>query len=129
MYTVADFIIRIKNASAARRREVLMPYSNMSLSVGKTLVKNGFLSEVKEEEIEGKRMLRATLRYSRRRPVVSEVTIVSKPSLRVYISAHENAVNSIREAMTSVLSTSEGIMTGKEAQKKKIGGELLFKVW
>ena len=63
-YQVADFIIRIKNAYAARRKEVVIPFSNISLAIGKTLVKNGFLSEVKTEEVDGKKQLRAILRYS-----------------------------------------------------------------
>ena len=128
-YHVADFIIRIKNAYAARRQEVSMPFSNISLSVGKTLVKNGYLAEVKSEEVEGKKVIKATLRYARRKPVVTEVKIISKPSLRVYVSAKENASTSVKDAMTSILSTSQGIMTEKEALKKGVGGELLFKVW
>jgi small subunit ribosomal protein S8 len=128
-YQVADFIIRIKNAYAARRKEVVMPYSNISLAIGKTLVKNKFLSEIKQEEVEGKKQLRASLRYMRRKPVVTEVDIISKPSLRVYVSAKQNSMSSNRDAMTTVLSTSEGIMTGRDAHKKGIGGELLFKVW
>ena len=128
-YQVADFIIRIKNAYAARRKEVVIPFSNISLAIGKTLVKNGFLSEVKTEEVDGKKQLRAILRYSRRKAVVTEVDIVSKPSLRVYVSAKENNSRVRRDAMTAILSTSEGIMSGKEAQKKGIGGELLFRVW
>lgn len=128
-YQVADFIIRIKNAYAARRKEVVSPFSNTSFAIGKTLVKNGFLSDVKKEEVDGKKQIRATLRYARRKPVVTEVDIISKPSLRVYVSAKENSIRSGRDAMTAVLSTSEGIMSGKEAQKKGIGGELLFRVW
>lgn len=128
-YQVADFIIRIKNAYAARRKEVVIPFSNISVAIGKTLVKNGFLAEVKKEEVDGKKQIRAILRYSRRKPVVTEVDIVSKPSLRVYVSARENNLRTGRDAMTAILSTSEGIMTGKEAQKKGIGGELLFRVW
>lgn len=129
MYHVADFIIRIKNAYSARRREVIMPYSNICFAVGKTLVKNQFLSEIKIEEVDGRRQIKAILRYARRKPVVTEVDIVSKPSLRVYVSAKENQMRGMRDAMTAILSTSEGIMTGKEARKKGIGGELLFKVW
>jgi small subunit ribosomal protein S8 len=128
-YQVGDFIIRIKNAYAARRKEVVMPFSNISFAVAKTLVKNSFLSEVKTEEHDGKKQIRAILRYTRRKPVVTEVEIISKPSLRVYISAIENHKRAGRDAMTAILSTSQGIMTGKDAQKKGIGGELLFRVW
>jgi small subunit ribosomal protein S8 len=128
-YQTGDFIIRIKNAYSARRREVITPFSNVTLAIGKTLVKNGFLSEVKKEENDGRKQIRVVLRYVRRKPVVTKVDIISKPSLRVYVSSLENSTKSSRDAMTSVLSTSQGIMTGKEARKKGIGGELLFKVW
>lgn len=128
-YHVADFVTRIKNAYAANRKEVIMPFSNISFAIAKTLVKHKFLSEVKTEEVDGKKILRASLRYSRRKPVVTDVHIISKPSLRVYVSALENSKTSGREAMTAVLSTSQGIMTGREAHKKGVGGELLFKIW
>lgn len=128
-YLVADFILRIKNASLARRKQVVMPYSNINKAIGKTLVKEGFLAEIKEGETEGKKTLLATLRYENRRPVVSDVLIVSKPSLRVYVGAREVREKAGKDAMTSILSTNAGVMTGKEAAKKGVGGELLFRVW
>jgi small subunit ribosomal protein S8 len=128
-YLVADFILRIKNASLARRKQVVMPYSNINKAIGKTLVREGFLAEIKEDELDGKKILRAALRYENRRPVVSDVKIVSKPSLRVYVGIREVKEKAAKDAMTSILSTNSGIMTGKEAAKKGVGGELLFRVW
>ena len=128
-YHVADFILRIKNASLARRKQVVMPYSNINKAVGKTLVKEGFLAELKEDEVEGKKVLLATLRYENRRPVVSDVIIISKPSLRVYLSAREIKRTAGVDAMTSIVSTNAGVMTGKDAAKKGVGGEVLFRVW
>lgn len=129
MYHVADFILRIKNAYLARRKEVIMPYSNINLAIAKVLVKNGYLSEIKEDEIDGKRNLRATLRYVRRKPVISDVKIISKPSLRVYVDNKGLAKENKKDALTAILSTSSGVMTGKEAREKGVGGELLFKIW
>ena len=128
-YHVADFILRLKNASLARRKQVLMPYSNINKAIGKTLVKEGFLAEVTEETIEGKKTLVAKLRYANRRPVISDVIIVSKPSLRVYVNANDVRSVSGKDAMTSILSTNAGVMTGKDAARKGVGGELLFRVW
>ena len=128
-YLVADFILRIKNASLARRKLVSMPYSNVNKAIGKTLVKAGFLADIKEDVVEGKKVLLAGLRYENRRPVVSDVVIVSKPSLRVYLTAKKIKEHAGRDAMTSIVSTNAGVMTGKDAAKKGVGGELLFRVW
>ncbi len=127
-YHVSDFLIRIKNASYAHRKEVYMPYSKLSEAIAKVLVKEGFLAEVKAETVEAKKQLLVSLRYVNRRPVVEGVKIISKPSLRTYatnkkISAAHNG------SMVSVLSTSKGVMSGREANKKGVGGELLFQIW
>jgi small subunit ribosomal protein S8 len=106
-----------------------MPYSNINKAIGKVLVKEGFVSEIKDADNDGKKELNVALRYVRRKPVVSDVTIISKPSLRVYVTAHDLAMIQRKDAMTSIISTSQGIMTGKEAIKKGVGGELLFKIW
>jgi len=129
MYHVADFILRIKNAYLARRREVIMPFSNINLGIAKVLVKNGFISDVSEEEVDGKKNIKVKLRYVRRKPVISDVKIISKPSLRVYVDNKKLAKEDKKDAMTTILTTSQGIMTGKEAKQKGVGGELLFKVW
>lgn len=129
-YQIADFIIRIKNAALANRKEVHMPYTNVVLAIGKVLVKEGFLSDIKEdtEADSKKRTLVATVRYVRRKPVVHDVTVISKPSLRIYKPTHEVGRNKDR-AVTTIFSTSSGVMTGRDAVKKGVGGELLFAIW
>lgn len=127
-YAIGDFIIQIKNAALARKKELYMPFSKAKKAVGKVLVKEGFLEDVKEEEVEGKKALYLKLRYLRRRPTVTDIKLVSKPSLRVYIGVDEIGKEQGR-AMIAILSTNMGLMTGKEAIKKKVGGELLFKIW
>lgn len=128
-YHIADFIIRIKNASLANRKEVKMPYSSVVFAIGNVLVKEGFLASVKEEKIEeGKRSFIAAVRYVRRKPVLHDVEIISKPSLRIYKLARELGKSRDR-AQTTIISTSSGVMTGREAKKKGIGGELLFSIW
>lgn len=127
-YHVGDFILRIKNAYQARKREVQMPYSNINKAVAKLLVKEGYLAQVEETETDGKRMLVATLRYENRKAAINEVRLISKPSIRVYVDTQ--ALHADKDtSMTAILSTSSGIMTAKEAMKKGVGGELLFKVW
>lgn len=128
MYHVADFVIRIKNASAARRKEVVMPYSKISKSIAKLLVKEGFLAEVKETEVDGRKQIVAGIRYVRRKPAVETVGIISKPSLRTYFDVSGLKTQERKDSTTLVVSTSRGIMTAKQAIKEKIGGELLFKI-
>ena len=127
-YTIGDFVIQLKNASRARIRELYVPYSNTKKAIGKVLVKERFLEEVKEEVVDGKKVLYIKMHFQARRPTLTDLLIVSKPSLRVYIGADEILKNQGR-AITAILSTNNGIMTGKDAFKKKIGGELLFKIW
>ena len=128
-YKIADFIIRIKNAASAKRHEVVLPYSNINEEIGKVLVKERFLEEIKEGEIDYKKVLIAKIAYEGRNPVLTDVSIESKPSLRVY--SKKSAINETgkRGLNTAILSTNKGVMTGKEAWKKGVGGELLFKVW
>ncbi|CAN5127634.1 30S ribosomal protein S8 [soil metagenome] len=127
-YTIGDFVIRLKNASLANRKEVRLPFAKTIKAIAKVLVKEGFLASVVEDEVEGKKQLLVTLRYQSRHPAVSDVKIVSKPSLRIYLPSNE-ILSDQGKAMISILSTSSGMMTGKEAVKKGIGGELLFKIW
>lgn len=127
-YVIGDFVIQLKNASLARKKTVVAPYANLSKAVAKVLKKEGFLEDVKEDIVDGHKVLQVALRYSRRKPVITDVDLVSKPSLRTYVNVSEIASRQGR-ATTAILSTNTGVLTGKEAIKKGVGGELLFKIW
>ena len=128
-HTVSDFVIRIKNAALARRREVFVPYTRIIKEIAKVLEREGFLEEVKEQAVDKKRVLRLKVRYRNRIPVLTDVKIISKPSIRVYTPS-KNINTSQRKGMfIFILSTSKGILTGHEAEKKNLGGEVLFKIW
>ena len=129
MYAVADFIIRLKNAALARRREVVLPYSKLNKAIGQVLIKKHILSSVKEESKEGKKTLVATIVFEKRLATFTDVAIISKPSLRVYAPATDKVSLIGRGLGTTVVSTNQGVMTGREAAKKGIGGEILFKIW
>jgi len=128
MYSVADFVIRVKNASAAHRKEVVMPYSKVTKSIAKLLVKEGFLADVRDSELDGKKTITVGIRYVRRKPVVSDVEIISKPSLRTHMNHSELQSEQRKKSLMLVVSTSQGLMTGRDALKKGVGGELLFKI-
>ncbi|MEK7060976.1 MAG: 30S ribosomal protein S8 [Patescibacteria group bacterium] len=121
----SNFVIEIKNAVRAKRREVLLPLSKFNKEIGKVLVREGFLEEIKEE----KNMIMAKLKYDKRTPRFSDVVLISKPSLRSYIGAKEILNLERKGKKTIVISTSQGLMTGKEAYKKGLGGEVLFAIW
>ena len=127
-YTIGDFIIQLKNAALSRKKELVTPYANIKNAVGKVLVKEGFLESVKTETTDGRKMLVVALRYARRKPTLTDVVLVSKPSLRVYIEAKEIGKKQGRNE-TAIISTNVGILTGRDAMKKKVGGELLFKIF
>lgn len=127
-YVIGDFVIQLKNASLAHKKAMVVPYANLSKAVAQVLKKEGFLEEVKEETIDGHRMLSVSLRFQNRKPAITNVHLVSKPSLRTYVKPGEIARKQGR-ATTAVLSTNVGVLTGKEAIKKGVGGELLFQIW
>lgn len=128
-YQVGDFVIRLKNASLARRRTVLTAFSKSNKAMAEILLKEGFLSRVKQEEQDGKKIFSLTLAYEDRSPVMTGVLLFSKPSLRVYQKL-KNIKNVKKRALgVEVLSTSKGLMTAAEAKKKGVGGELLFRIW
>jgi small subunit ribosomal protein S8 len=128
-HSVSDLITRIKNAAMARRREVELPYSNLNREIGKVLQKEGFLTEVKETKNKNRRMLQATIAYEKRLPVLSNVIVISKPSLRIYKPSKNISDIEKRGKHKVVLTTSQGVMTGVDARKKGVGGEILFEIW
>ena len=128
-HSVSDFIIRIKNSALARRHEVDLPYSNINKAIGKVLQKEGFLEEIKETKNGNIKELHAVIAYEKRSPVLGDVRIVSKPSLRVY-KPSKNIIGIERKGRHKVvISTSQGVMSGKDAKNKGIGGEILFEIW
>lgn len=126
---VLDFVIRIKNASLAKRRKLFVPYCNINKKVGQVLVKEGFLESIKETEVSHKKVLEAVIKYEKRNPVLTDIAIISKPSLHIYTRFSGIPEIQRRGRNTVVVSTSKGIMSGKEAYKKGLGGEVLFKIW
>jgi small subunit ribosomal protein S8 len=128
-YLVADFIIRIKNSALSKRKEVILPFSNINKAIGKVLVKEGFLEDIKETKEGNRKELVATIKYENRIPVLTDVIVISKPSLRVYSTTKKIREIEIRGRRKVVISTSQGVMTTVEARKKGLGGEILFSIW
>jgi len=128
-YLVADFIIRIKNSALSKRKDVVLPFSNINKEIGRVLVKEGFLESVRVETSGAKKQLNAVIKYEKRIPVLTDVDIISKPSLRIYSPAKKILDIGKRGRRKVVVSTSQGVMTAADASKKGLGGEILFAIW
>ena len=127
-YSVSDFIIRLKNAVLARRNEIIFAYSSVAKAIGNVLVKEGFLTDIKEEERDGKKVLIGHVNYIKRMAQFTDVRVISKPSLRIY-ARKKKVFEAGRGLGMTIVSTNKGIMSGREAISKGLGGELLFRIW
>lgn len=123
------YIIAIKNAAKAKRRELKLPYSKLNIEISRVLKGLDFLEEFKEETLENKKIINAKLTYDKRTPRFTDVTLFTKPSLKKYVSSKNIRDLERKGNRTLIISTSLGVMTGKEAAKKGIGGEVLFAIW
>ena len=124
---IADMLTRIRNALNAKHETVEIPASNTKKAIADILLKEGYISNV--EILEGVQgTIKVTLKYENNQKVITGLKRVSKPGLRVYVGADE--VPQVLGGLGIViLSTSKGIMTGKEAKKAHQGGEVLAYVW
>lgn len=128
-YRISDLIIRIKNAARARRKQVVLDNIKINKAICKVLVTEGFLDSFENEVMEGKKVLVAQIKYDKRNAVLTDVLVVSKPSLRKYTTAAALPQIQRKGRHTIILSTNKGIMTGTQALKKNMGGEVLFRIW
>ena len=126
---LADFLIRIKNASAAGKDAVSVPFSKFKFEIASLLAKEGFLASVERRGKKVKKTLDVTLKYDDNQvPEVTDVKRVSKLGKRVYVGVAD--IKPVRYGHgLLVLSTPKGILTDREAKKQKVGGEALFKIW
>lgn len=126
---IADLLTRVRNAVQARQSTVDVPASKVKVEICRVMKEEGYISDytVVEEPVPGS--IRIHLKYARdRKPVVQGLKRVSKPSLRVYASSNE--IPPVRSGLgISILTTSNGVMTGKQARNAKVGGEVLCEVW
>ena len=124
---IADMLTRVRNALNAKHETVEIPASNTKKAIADILLKEGYISNV--EILEGVQgTIKITLKYEGNKKVITGLKRVSKPGLRVYVGADE--VPQVLGGLgIAILSTSKGIMTGKEAKKAHQGGEVLAYVW
>ncbi len=125
--TISDMLTRIRNGGRALLPTVAMPHSKMKESIAHILVKEGYLAEA---AVAGniKKTMTVRLKYQGKRCVIEGLKRVSRPGLRHYVGADE--VPRVRGGLgISIVSTSEGVMTGAASRRKNLGGELICYVW
>lgn len=125
---VADLITRIRNAIAVGKTEIRVPTSNLKFAIADKLQKIHYLEKVEIEKAEPRSILHIIINNEDENARINEITKVSKPGRRIYAGVNE--IPKVKSGRGTVLiSTSKGIMTGQEAIKNKLGGEILVKVW
>jgi len=126
---VSDFIIRLKNATAVKKEGIELPYSKLKHAVAEKLGESGYVGPISKRGRKTKKFLEVELRYEKNgTPSIQGVSRVSKPGRRVYVSV--SGIKPVRFGKGSlILSTPKGILTGEEAKKEHVGGEVLFKIW
>jgi small subunit ribosomal protein S8 len=127
MDPISDMLTRIRNAGRALLPEVEMPHSKLKENIAHVLKREGYVADV---SVEGKtaKKLKLKLKYAGRKSVIEGIKRVSTPGLRRYSGATD-LPRVLGGLGTSIISTSQGIMTGTEAKKKNVGGEMLCVVW
>jgi len=125
---IADFITRIRNAVMVGKTEILVPTSKLKVAVAEILVKNGYLASFDIIEGTPRGMLHVVINEPGTVATLSEITKISKPGRRVYSAAADIPTVKSGRGMV-IISTSKGLMTGREAKKNHLGGEILVKVW
>jgi len=125
---IADMLTRIRNAIAVRKSEVVMPHSKLKQSVAEILKKSGFLNNVSVVEVGIGKSLKIVINGDFENAKITELARMSKPGRRYYVSADKMPLVKRGRGIV-VVSTSQGLMTGSEAKRKGIGGELICKVY
>ncbi len=125
---IADMLTRIRNAINVRKNEVMIPHSRAKQAVADVLVANGFIDGVEVTELGIGKMLKVTIFPESQNARITEIARLSKPGRRWYVSADEIPMVKRGRGIV-VISTSKGLMTGAQAKKQRLGGELICKVY
>ncbi|HOF42743.1 MAG TPA: 30S ribosomal protein S8 [Candidatus Moranbacteria bacterium] len=127
---ISDMLTRIRNAQRARHNEVAVPFSKLKMSIAKILEQRNFIDSVKQEENDGKQIIKIALKYetvsnTEKNPAIREIRRVSHQGQRIYV--RKSGIKRVKNGYgISIISTSKGIMTGDEAKKSGFGGEVIW---
>lgn len=126
---ISDMLTRVRNAVMAQHETVAVPVSKMKLAIAQIMKNEGFIGDYELEGEKTRRQIKMTLKYDDvKRPFITGLKRVSKPGLRIYVPS--TAIPRVYGgAGIAIISTSQGIMTGRQAHRKGVGGELLGYIW
>ena len=126
---VADFLARIRNAIHAKHQTVDVPASKLKLEIARILKEEGYIANYKATEEQGHKLVRVYLKYGAdEEATISNLARVSRPGCRVYVGRNE--IPRVLGGMgISILTTPKGVMTGRQARKEGVGGEVLCEIW
>ena len=128
MDPITDMLNQIKNAEAVGKTEVLIPLSKIKNEIAEILFKENFIGEAKKTTKGKNKVLKISLKYDNEVPAIAGFKRVSKPGQRIYEGFSE--IKKVHGGYgISIISTSKGLMTNKEARRQKIGGEVICQVW
>ncbi len=132
MSPLANMFSQIRNAQAVGHERVLIPFSQLKYNAALILMECGFIAEVEKKNKKGKRMelpyIDIALKYDNDKGVINNIELVSKPSRRIYSPANE--LKKVKNGYgISIVSTSKGLLTGEDARKKGVGGEIICNIW
>lgn len=126
---IADMLTRIRNANIMRYKEVEIPHSKVKLEIAKILKDEGFINDYKVKKNNVQDVIVLSLKYGdKKERVITGLKRISKPGLRVY-AKYEEIPRVLNGLGIAIVSTSQGIMTGKNAKASKLGGEVLAYIW
>ncbi|MBR0372442.1 30S ribosomal protein S8 [Candidatus Saccharibacteria bacterium] len=125
---IADLLTRIRNAVMVGKNEILVPTSKLKAQVVDVLAKNGYIASFEVQDGKPRGILKVTINEPGTNAKINEIAKISKPGRRVYSSADDLPTIKSGRGMI-IVSTSKGLMTGREAKKNRLGGEILVKVW
>lgn len=125
---IADMLTRIRNASLVHKKEVIVPFSKIKMTIANLLAREGYLSKVEDKSKEKPASLVLTLKYENGQPLIRHLSRASKPGSRLYVKK-DNIKPVLDGFGLAILSTPKGILTNKEARQANVGGELICEVY
>ena len=121
-------LTRVRNAMVARHPKVDVPASKLKAEIARILKEEGYISNYKTQEEDGKMVLRVYLKYGGQEAAIRDLARISRPGCRVYIGRDE--IKRVQGGLgISIMTTPKGVMTGRQARREGVGGELLCEVW
>ncbi len=126
--TISDFLTRLRNAMSAHHEVCEVPSSRLKFDIAKILEREGYVGKVTERHEGAKKILSVALKFEDREPAIRSIKRVSKPGLRVYRGASE-LPRVLSDIGIAIVSTSAGVMTNKEARRRKLGGEVICEIY